>query len=242
MLTICTYQYRLFKKKEIWFYNGELTNDGDYTTYCYVQKKFNLSFDSELKEQTTVIDLQQDENQLFPAIHTTFRYHIRKAESLNLRFIVLIHPSVEDCNAIMNSFKEFAKNKKIEPMNKRRILALQQTNNIIITKIKYEDLDIVTHVYLFDMQHIMLMHTFHDGNFTNAQIRGYANKYLHWKDILLSKEMNFKIYDFGGINRETVPGISRFKLSYGGALIETNSYTRIAPWLKLFYKLFIFIR
>lgn len=242
MLSILTHQFLLFKKKEIWFYNGESINEADYTTYCYVQNNFNLQFDSELKEFTTTLDLTQNENDLFNSINTTFKYHIRKAQKQNFQFISTSNPSVDDCKKLIKLFKEFAAEKKIISMNKRRIFALQQSNNILITTIKQENTYIVTHVYLYDKNRIVLMHTFHNLNYLDHQIRGYANKYLHWKDILLFKEMNLKIYDFGGIDLEKVPGISHFKLSYGGKTEEVNSYTRIAPAFKLFFKLYKFIR
>lgn len=242
MLSVITHKFPFFKKKEIWFYNGELVNEVDYTTYSYVLNDFNLKFDSQLKEFTSTIDLTQSETALFNSINNTFKYHIRKAQLLNFKYISNTKASIQDCKKLIHSFKKFAAEKKITPMNQRRIFALQKSGNIIITKIKNEDIDIATHVYLFDEQRIILMHTFHNLDHTKHQERGYANKFLHWKDILLFKEMSFKVYDFGGIDLEKVPGISNFKLSFGGTIEEVNSYVRIAPLFKLFFKLYKFLR
>lgn len=244
MLSILTHQFPLlkFKKKEIWFYKGEPINEGSYTTYCYVQREFNLEFNNELKEFTTVLDLTQNENELFNSINTTFKYHIRKAQNKNFQFTSISNPSIAECEELIHLFKLFALEKKIIPMNKRKIFALRKSNNIVITKIKEKNIDIATHVYLHDNERIHLMNTFHNLNYSNNQIRGYANKYLHWKDILLFKEMDFKVYDFGGINLETVPGISQFKLSYGGKIEEANSFIRVSPSIKWLFKLFKFFR
>lgn len=242
MLTIVTRSFPLFRKKEIWFYDGKPVNEGDYNVYCYVQGNFNLNFDRQLKESTTIIDLMQSEDELFNSINTTFKYHIRKADKMDLTYTSNVQPSVQDCKKLIHSFEKFAMEKKITPMNKRRIYALQKSNNIIVTKIKEGCKNVATHVYLFDKQRILLMHTFHDLNYTKHRERGYANKYLHWKDLLLFKEMNFTVYDFGGIDREKVPGISDFKLSFGGNITEANSYIRVKPLFKLFFKLYKLIR
>jgi lipid II:glycine glycyltransferase (peptidoglycan interpeptide bridge formation enzyme) len=68
------------------------------------------------------------------------------------------------------------------------------------------------------------------------------NKYLHWKDILLFKQMNLLEYDFGGIDLERVPGISQFKLSFGGRIETVNNYIRIKPFLKPIFKFYKTIR
>jgi lipid II:glycine glycyltransferase (peptidoglycan interpeptide bridge formation enzyme) len=242
MLTILTHRFPLFQKKEIWFFNGDRVIEGDYTCYCYVQNNFSLPYDLQLKELTTVIDLTQPEETLFKSINTTFKYHIRKAEKLNLRFIYNINPTPADCKNLILSFKTFALQKGIIQMDKRRIYALQRSKNIIITSIKDDATNIVTHVYLFDKQRIVLMHTFHDLDYIKNKERGYANKYLHWKDMLLFKKMNFTTYDFGGIDPDKVRGISEFKLSFGGKIEEANSYIRIKPIFKFIFKLYKIIR
>lgn len=242
MLEVVTHNFPFFTKKEIWFYKGEPVKEGTYTSYCYAKDTFSLAFEYELKEFTTTIALNKKQEELFNSINTTFKYHIRKAEKINFNFSFSSKPSTEECNKLIVSFNKFALVKKISKINKRRIFALQKTNNIIFTKISKENIDMVTHVYLFDKEHALLMHAFHNLNYFDKRIRGYANKFLHWKDILLFKEMDIKTYDFGGINPMKVPGISRFKLSYGGKIEQANSYIHIARYLRPVFKLYKLIR
>jgi lipid II:glycine glycyltransferase (peptidoglycan interpeptide bridge formation enzyme) len=236
MLSILTRQF-LFKKNEIWFYKDAPVEHAAYTSYCYVIGKPPSKPDSTLNEFTTIIDLTGPEERLFNAINDTFRYHIRKAEALDLEYVHISKPSTEECFKVIQKFNAFAERKEILPMNKKRIFALQAMNHLYITKILQNNKTIATHVYLHDNERILLMHTFHDEPLQLTTLDGYANKYLHWKDILLFKEKGFKLYDFGGIDQKKLPGISNFKLSFGGKIESVNSYIKVSPFLKLLYKL-----
>jgi hypothetical protein len=238
MLAILTHRFPLFQKKEIWFYNGEPVNEVAYNSYCYAAGNFTLTYDYQLKEYTAIIDLRRSEAELFNSINTTFKYHIRKAEKLKFDYFLNANPSLEDCSELIRSFKEFALKKNILQMNSRRIFALQRSNHLIITKIKEGSSDVSTHVYLFDQTRIVLLHTFHNLNYLKNRERGYANKYQHWKDLLLFKEMKFTSYDFGGIDTERVPGITNFKLGFGGEIMNVYSYVRIKPFFKFFFRLY----
>lgn len=241
MIEITTYKFLSFTKKEIWYYNGETVTPGTYTTYCYSQHIFEAGHQNELKEFTTTIDLSKAECELFNALNEPFKYEIKKAERSGFYFDSLLSPTLFDCKKMIASFNIFSKNKGIGKINTRRIIALQKTNTIVLTTIKKENTDVVTHVYLFDKGRALLLHSFHHPNKFTKQIMGEANKYLHWKDILLFKEKGIKIYDFGGINPEKVPGISQFKLNFGGIIEPVSSYTFMIPVLKPFYKFYKFI-
>ncbi len=237
MLAIITHTFP-FKKKEMWFYNGEPVNEVAYTTYCYVKGNFNVKFDYLLQELTTILYLNQSEEKLFQDINNTFKYEIRKAAVFDFKCQFITKPTLNDCKGIISLFKKFAKEKRIIPMNKHRIFALQKAEKIIISKIFKNNIDIITHIYLFDERRVLLMHSFHNLQYSDNALRGYANKYLHWQDILFFKRNLFEEYDFGGIEPEKVPGISRFKLNFGGKTEPVNSYIRIVPALKLFFQIY----
>lgn len=57
---------------------------------------------------------------------------------------------------------------------------------------------------------------------------GRANRYLHYRDILLFKEQGFATYDLGGYALETtdreLSGINEFKDQFGGTLVRESKY------------------
>ena len=73
-------------------------------------------------------------------------------------------------------------------------------------------------------------------------MRSYANKLLHWIEIKDFKGRQFELFDWGGINPENLPGITRFKLSFGGTSEKCYSYIKISPLFKLFFKLYKHVR
>lgn len=58
------------------------------------------------------------------------------------------------------------------------------------------------------------------------------NRYLHWREIQTYRDEGFGIFDFGGIRSDAQDGISRFKISFGGAIINEFSYLCAgSPWM-----------
>jgi lipid II:glycine glycyltransferase (peptidoglycan interpeptide bridge formation enzyme) len=235
MLTILTNELLFIRKKEIWFYNGGDVRPAAYTTYCYAEKA-PAQYDSILKEFTALLDLQQEEKKLHNAISSTFRYHIRKAVTAGIRCVYDVDPSPGHCRELITRFNKFASKKKFTPANSKRILSLQQQKKLIISTAIHNNSTVVTHIYLHDNSRVLLMHTFHDEHGIHPQLRGYANKLLHWEDIRLFRKKGFRLYDFGGINKEELPGITHFKLSFGGRVQQADSYISVKPAYRLFYK------
>lgn len=69
---------------------------------------------------------------------------------------------------------------------------------------------------------------------------GRANKYLHWHDWLLLKNIGVIEYDWGGIASYDNPnGIDKFKMSFGG---EYRKYYNISAVCSLRAKLYTLLR
>ena len=237
MIEVCTHNFLLFKRKEFWFYNKEEISAGTYNVFCYSLEK-NLPLKKKiLPEQSSIINLRKTEQELFADINRTFSYHIKKAEKLGVTFNVKYSPTNKEVNFFITEFSNFASNKKIE-WNKNRVLALQKLNRLIISETWLNNKKICTHVYLHDTQQVLLLHSYHSSTNFDSNTRGYANKFLHWNDILTFKKQGFTTFDFGGINFEKHPGITRFKLSFGGEVIDRHSYIEVNPLLDWGIKLY----
>jgi lipid II:glycine glycyltransferase (peptidoglycan interpeptide bridge formation enzyme) len=237
MLEVTTHQFLSFKRKEFWFYNSENINKGTYNVYSYSNEKDACHKKNVLKEQTSLINLEKPSEELYNQINRTFKYHIHKAESIGIITNVDYSPTPQKCNEIMSAFSVFADKKGIE-WNSKRITALQKLNKLIISEAFLKEEKIVTHVCLHDGHRVVLLHSYHPHNFTDEKIKGYANKFLHWKDIVSFKNFGLKLYDFGGINMQQHPGISKFKLSFGGNVVDCYSHIKVNPLLALAINLY----
>ena len=231
MLVFTTHKYLLFTRKEIWFYNGEPLTKGTYSTFSAAKKLYGNNNQRYEKYITSIIDLTKSDEDLFNAIHPTYRYDIRSAEKKNLEHIILQHPNKNDCENLIKSYNLFAREKELAPMNTKYIFALQKTGNLCITKAELNGVEISTHLYIFDKNTISLSNSFNNVNFTDSKIRSEANKWLHWKDLLQFKKTDFKIYDFGGLNPKKLPGVSKFKMSFGGETVENYRFIITSPFI-----------
>ncbi len=232
MLEITTHQFLFFKRKEFWFYNSEEINKGTYNAFCYSNEKDSYKRENVLKAQTSLINLEKSSEELFNQINRTFKYHIHKAEDIGITTNVDYSPSLIKCNQIINEFSVFANKKGIE-WSFQRIRSLQKLNKIIVSEAFLKEEKAVTHVYLHDGHRVVLLHSYHSHSLVDEKMKGYANKYLHWKDILDFKDLGLKQYDFGGINIQQHLGISNFKMSFGGDVIDCYSYIEVNPFIAI---------
>jgi lipid II:glycine glycyltransferase (peptidoglycan interpeptide bridge formation enzyme) len=60
---------------------------------------------------------------------------------------------------------------------------------------------------------------------------------LHWRILQALRERNFKTYDFGGIEDTLWPGVTRFKMGFGGtvhAFPPSSDYVFRSPLYQLY--------
>jgi hypothetical protein len=242
MLLFTTHNFFLFTRKEIWFYDGEPIKEGTYNVYTAAKKNSGENNRFQEKYKTSIVYLTKPEEDLFKVIHATYRYDIRSAEKKNISYKAILHPKKEDCIELLKSYNKFARSKNMSVMNLRRISALQNTGNLYITKALLGETEVSTHVYIFDKGITSLASSFHHVDFTDDKIRSEANKFLHWKDILLFKSMGFEQYDFGGVNEKKHPGISKFKLNFGGEIVENYRFIKTSAFIFTLIAIFKKIR
>jgi lipid II:glycine glycyltransferase (peptidoglycan interpeptide bridge formation enzyme) len=138
---------------------------------------------------------------------------------------------------LIKGYNLFAAEKKIPDMNERLLKALRQKGNILFSKVFYKDTDVATHIYIFDEETISLFSSFHNVNFSDLKIRSEANKLLHWEDVTHVKLNGFKKYDWGGVNPIKLPGVSKFKMNFGGETVENFRYIKTSTLIYRLIKL-----
>jgi hypothetical protein len=241
MLYFTTHNYFLFTRKEFWFYNGEKIPEGTYNTFSATKRIYSPEIHYLQKYTTSIIDLSKTKEELFNAIHPRIRRYIRAAEKQDFQITIKRYPTETDCDFVFHSFNQFAKSKKIAPLNKKWLKAVIRTGNICFTEVNKGSTNINTHVYIFDDTRTIFTHVFYNSLITNERIRSDANQYLLWNDLLYFSEMGLKYYDFGGINLEKLPGISQFKLKFGGTIEEYYRYIKTPYLIYLIVKLYKWI-
>lgn len=165
---------------------------------------------------TTVMDLTQTEDQLLDKLHHKHRYNINLSERKGVTV-----DETDDVEAFWKMLKETSGRDDFRPhpmlyykklMNffadgavRVRLFFAYQGGRPIAGVMMLEHGSTVTYLHgASDREHRALM----------------APHLLHWSLIKQYKAKGFKWYDFWGVDSARWPGVTRFKLGFGGRLIE----------------------
>ncbi len=201
--------------QEVWFYDGSPV----------VEKNKNLFYQSALKPtkkhyryqefNTLAIPLQQSAEEIFSRVNRTFKYHIRKAEKLQVTFR-RVNLDPEMISTYSDSFRKFALRKKLYHLPNWKIDALVKSGSFIITAIEKDNRIVTMHAYVHDNHRIRLLTSHTVSESESETVIGYCNKFHHWQDMLYFKDQGFVWYDFGGVSKNENDGRNYFKQSFGG--------------------------
>lgn len=237
MIDFVTHNFILIKRKEIWFFDGEDAKNCAYTVYSVAVKRPDHEVLHLRSQLTNKIDLSLEKEDILAAMHPTTRYDIKRGEKLHLDVKTNFQPSAVELQQLIEENISFSKEKKISPVNFTWLQATTKHSCLCLRQIYLDETMLVTHIYLYDSKRAFLVHSFHNVNFKNSAIRGYANKFLHWKDMQLFKERGLSHYNWGGV--DAIPqGIADFKSRFGGELIENYSYIESTLFARILINLY----
>src|ERR1700739_4416890 len=108
MLELTTHTLLFFKRKEFWFYNSENIQKGTYSVFCYSEEKDANKKKNVLAEQTSTINLEKSEEELYSQINKTFKYHIQKAQQADVKITIDFATTIQKCRQVQHEFFGFA--------------------------------------------------------------------------------------------------------------------------------------
>ena len=168
--------------------------------------------------KTVLMDLAKSEDELLSAMHHKTRYNIGVAR----RKGVIIN-ELPDADAFLSLLEETTEREGFRshpPEYYRSLLSFfARSGGDIKTRLfgaLYEGAPVAAAIVL---EHDGVAYYLH-----GASARRYRNAMaphlLHWELLMRYRGAGFKYYDFWGIDAERYPGVSRFKLSWGGRVVE----------------------
>ncbi len=180
---------------------------------------------------TLELDLTQDTESIFAGFAKQIRqqYKISENEGITTYF----H---SDIDGFVHFFNNFASRKNTFTTSRRRIE--EMGDNLKLAYAEHNGEILAAHSYLADEDTGVVRHmhsaTKRLDDMTDKNLVGRANKYLTVKDILYFKENGFTTFDFGGYAAETkdesLQGINKFKLLFGGKLVGCKNYYSLPYW------------
>ncbi|AMG67613.1 hypothetical protein [Providencia stuartii] len=240
-----TFKYSIVRFNDKWLY--DTSKPFDFLKFISfkggaMNKKPFLFFIQ--KKRSVRNDLILSEDELWKGLRKNTRYDINKAKELDIDFEsvdLTQKASQKNSQEIIENFifdyNNFISSKElpIEKLSYSRLFKYR--NNIIITKAldKKSSSFLAQHMYFKTNEYAELLYSIVNTSFDN-KLTGLANKHLHWNDFILLKSYGVLTYDWGGIAIDgSLPGITNFKLSFGGDDITYNIYN--SPLYQLALKL-----
>jgi len=186
-----------------------------------------------------VLDIAKPEEILLAQMHPKTRYNIRLAQ----RKGVEIQPSSElshnGIQTFLDLLKETAKRDKfhLHPQEyyQKMLEFLGRKGMVKLFLAKYQNQVVAANLVCFFGQRATYLHGASDYNFRQLM----ASHLLQWQAILEAKKLDFKYYDFWGIDEKKWPGVTRFKKSFGGQEVTyPDTFDLIfQPWWYKIYNL-----
>lgn len=183
---------------------------------------------------TKIVSLRNNEGSLFNALSSNTRYKIRRAEREGIEVSHTCNPSHDEITKFRDFFNSFADLKGRPHCNTDKLAGLRDASSLIFTYAANDQRSrLVAHAYIADknLGRLRLLYSASLFRSTqNTQERNYigrANRFLHWQDMLMAKNVGFYLYDLGGfpINHSDPEknAIARFKNEFGGELVTEYS-------------------
>lgn len=235
------YLKNLAKEEGSIFIKAEPLNDN--VAQFLAKNKFKKSKKETQPSRTVVLDLTQSEDQLLDRLHHKTRYNIKVAEKHKIKVPTLQGPTlpVDNHEDFWKLMKKTSKRDKFSSHPKdyyEKLLNFFSGNSQISTKLflAYRDDQPVSGLILL---------TYGDTGYylhgaSDYEYRSLMAPYLlHWTVVKFLKEAGLKNYDWWGVDARKWPGVTRFKLGWGGRTVEYPGSFDLTTswWWHQFYKL-----
>lgn len=178
--------------------------------------------------KTTVIDLRKSEEELLAGMHEKTRYNIRLAERKGVSIRMHIGREAKDeVPMFLELLKQTAGHQHFSLHEERYYALLADMHaNSISNELFFAETDSMRVAGAM----INFLRTEGDtkGGCATYLHGGSAREHrelmaphlMHWRIIQEAKQRGFYFYDFWGIDEVLWPGLTRFKLGFGGEVIE----------------------
>jgi len=176
--------------------------------------------------RTLVSDLTEDAEQILSHFSKNCRYEVRRAQRENVSCKMISGKEItqEEIDRFVDFFADFWESKGIHYTEKEKcreqIGQYADAGAFAFTKAYVDGKLLVYHTYIVGDRFVRLYQSasqFRTDDTVSTNLIGYANRYLHYQDMLWFKEQNKERYDWGGAGmNEEVESITKFKESFGG--------------------------
>ncbi len=193
--------------------------------------EFKKSFDLQPKK-TLFLDLSLDTEELLSAMHQKTRYNIKLAEKKGVKISMGSTSDFAELWRLMTLTGERDGFRLHTRAHYKNLLGAPEYIKLFFAS--YEGKKIATGLFCFFNGRVTYLHGASDNEARNLM----APYLLQWEVIKQAQAAGYKFYDFYGIDEKKWPGVTRFKLGFGGFIKEyPGTYDLVfRPFLYGFYE------
>ncbi len=186
--------------------------------------------------QTLLIDLSQSETDLLAGMHQKTRYNIRLAEK---KGVVIKHDRATygQAGAWWQLLSTTSKRDNFKLHSQKYYERMLSLPFVELWRAEYQGEILAEAIIAYYGDTVTYIH----GASANANRQLMAPYLLHWAAIKWAKQNGFKYYDFYGVDERRWPGVSRFKLGFGGQIIKYSG-TFDLVFVRLYYWIYQILR
>jgi len=197
----------------------EIRNNYDTSIQRNIYESLGFIYEEHLN---ILIDLSQEETNLWNNIHPNRRKMINRAKKGGIIIKILSLEDLENAYLILKDLYN-SKNLPLPPHN-FFYYALNTNNN----KAKMEIYGAYINNVLIAIQFILKYKETVTALYTASKKEYYKmrhNDILPWVIFVRSKQEGYKVFDFGGAGKPNVPyGVRDYKMSFGGKIVNYGRY------------------
>ncbi|MCX6739979.1 MAG: peptidoglycan bridge formation glycyltransferase FemA/FemB family protein [Candidatus Parcubacteria bacterium] len=181
-------------------------------------------------EKTLMLDLNKSEEELLAEMHQKTRYNIRLAAKKGVHMVTC---QQEQFTAFYDLLLDTYRRKSKRLHSREYYHELYQQDMAKIFFAEYQNKILCANMMIFYGDTATYLHG--GSSFNDKSIM--APHLLQWEQIVNAKKLGYKYYDFWGIDPVKWPGVTRFKLGFGGFEVHYQGAWEL-PINELKYKLY----
>lgn len=172
-------------------------------------------------QETVIVNLEKNETGLLGGMHEKTRYNIRLAKKRGVE-VTPQQPTTKNLDIFWRLLSETAERDGFHPHKREHYEKLLQirtknfSNELFFATYRDEILAAALINFYAPAKTALYMH----GASTRSHRSVMAPQLLHWTILNEAKSRGFTHYDFGGINEQRWPGVTRFKIGFGGTRVK----------------------
>lgn len=169
-------------------------------------------------QKNFVLPLKKTEEELLKSFHSKTRYNIKIGKKKGVNVLALKSDSEKNkyLKTFLKILQKTSKRGKFKPHVKNHYKDILKLDNTVLYLAEYKKNFIAANIMLYFGKTAIYLHGASDYRYRNIM----APHSLQWQQIIDAKNMNYEKYDFGGISEKRWPGVTRFKMGFGGDVIE----------------------